>query len=106
MIVKGFDPSEHITDYELTHLFLSFCSFVTLIHTKKLNLANVFICILKDQVVRDLFTLYCDLKNDFTAVKFFLQFDSSLYKSKYVMKYLNNAKKKNKSYELYSTRRS
>jgi hypothetical protein len=43
--------------------------------------------------LRDLFKEYCDLKNDFSAVKFFLQFDSSLYKSKYIMKFLNSNKK-------------
>jgi len=93
MTVKGFDPAEQITDFEQNHLFLSFCSFITLIHTKKLNLANVFIYLLKEKPVREFFIEYCDLKNDFTAVKFFLQFDSSLYKSKYIMKFLNNIKK-------------
>jgi len=91
--VKGYDPSEQITDYEQTHLFLSFCSFVTLTSTKKLNLANVFISILKNKEFRELFKVYCDLKNDFSAIKFFLQFDSSLYKSKYIMKFLNTNKK-------------
>lgn len=91
--MKGYDPSEQITDYEQTHLFLSFCSFTTLTNTKKLNLANVFICLLKNENFRELFKTYCDLKNDFTAVKFFLQFDSSLYKSKYIMKFLNNSRK-------------
>jgi len=91
--VKGYDPSEQLTDYEQTHLFLSFCSFVTLTNTKKLNLANVFITLLKNKEFREIFKIYCDLKNDFSAVKFFLQFDSSLYKSKYIMKFLNSNKK-------------
>jgi len=93
MTVKSFDPAEQMNDFEQNHLFLSFCSFITLIHTKKLNLANVFIFLLKVKSARDFFIKYCDLKNDFTAVKFFLQFDSSLYKSKYIMKFLNTIKK-------------
>jgi hypothetical protein len=92
--VRGFDPSEQITEFEQTHLFLSFCSFVTLTNTKKLNLANVFILLLKKTTLRDLFKTYCDIKNDFNAIKFFLHFDSTLYKSKYVMKFLNLNKKK------------
>lgn len=92
--MRGFDPAEHITSFEQTHLFLSFCSFVSLNNTKKLNLANVFICLLKDNNVRDLFKNYCDFKNDYSAIKFFLQFDSSLYKSKYIMKFLNSKKGK------------
>jgi hypothetical protein len=91
--VRGFDPSEQITEFEQTHLFLSFCSFVTLTNTKKLNLANVFILLLKKTTLRDLFKTYCDIKNDFNAIKFFLHFDSTLYKSKYVMKFLNSSKK-------------
>lgn len=94
--MKGYDPSEQMNDFEQTHLFLSFCSLVTLTNSKKLNLANVFILLLKNQNLRELLKKYCDLKNDFTAVKFFLQFDSGLYKSKYVMKFLN-ANKKNLS---------
>ena len=91
--MKGYDPSEQMTEYEQAHLFLSFCTFITLTNTKKLNLANVFILLLKKKGVRELFKTYCDLKNDFTAVKFFLQFDSSLHKSKYIMKFLNSTKK-------------
>lgn len=91
--MRGFDPSEQITEFEQTHLFLSFCSFVTLTNTKKLNLANVFILLLKKTTLRDLFKTYCDIKNDFNAIKFFLHFDSTLYKSKYVMKFLNSSKK-------------
>jgi hypothetical protein len=92
--VKGYDPTDPINEYEQTHLFLSFCSLITLLNTKKLNLANVFILMLKNQNIRELFRTYCDLSNDFSAIKFFLQFDSGLYKSKYVMKFLNLNKKK------------
>ena len=91
--MRGIDPSEQMTDYEQTHLFLSFCSFVTLTNTKKLNLANVFIYLLKRKALRELFKAHCDIKNDFNAIKFFLHFDSTLYKSKYVMKFLNSSKK-------------
>jgi len=90
--VKGYEPSRQITEYEQTHMFLSFCSLVTLTSTKKLNLANVFIAVLKDKSMRDLFRKYCDFENNFGALKFFLQSDPSLHKSKYIMKFLNNNK--------------
>jgi len=83
-----------LIDYERDHLFLAFCSFVTLIHAKKLNLANVFLLVLQNKPLRDLFKHYCDANSDFAAVQAFLSFDPSLHKSKYVMKYLNNTKKK------------
>lgn len=83
-----------LIDYEQDHLFLAFCSYVTLIHAKKLNLANVFLMVLQNKSLRDLFKLYCDASSDFAVVQAFLSFDPSLHKSKYVMKYLNNTKKK------------
>jgi len=83
-----------LIDYERDHLFLAFCSFVTLIHAKKLNLANVFLMVLQNKPLRDLFKYYCDANSDFAVVQAFLSFDPSLHKSKYVMKYLNNTKKK------------
>lgn len=42
--------------------------------------------------MRDFFKLYCDINSDFAVVQTFLKYDPSLYKSKYVMKFLNNAK--------------
>jgi len=83
-----------LIDYEQDHLFLAFCSFVTLTHSKKLNLANVFLMVLQNKPLRDLFKYYCDATSDFAVVQAFLSFDPSLHKSKYVMKYLNNTKKK------------
>ena len=92
--MKDIDPSRHIYDYEFNHLFLSFCSLVTLLHTKKLNLANVFLLLLQNRDLLDLYKEYCDFKSDFAAIKSFLSFDSSLHKSKYIMKYLNGQKNK------------
>jgi hypothetical protein len=83
-----------LAEYEAEHLFLAFCSFVTLLHVKKMNLANVFLILLQNKELRDLFKLYCDVDTDFAVVQTFLKFDPSLHKSKYIMKYLNNNKKK------------
>lgn len=84
------DPSDKITHYEVNHLFLSFCTFCTLLDSKKLNLANVFLLVLKNKKFRELLKNYCDFKNDYYALKYFLHFDSTLYKSKYIMKFINS----------------
>jgi hypothetical protein len=81
-----------LLEYELNHLFLSFCSFATLTSIKKLNLANILLLLLQNKEMRDFFKLYCDINSDFAVVQTFLKYDPSLYKSKYVMKFLNNAK--------------
>ena len=86
--------NENLVDFELNHLFLSFCSLVTLINTKKLNTANIFLLLLQDYELRSFFKDYCDIPSDFAAVQTFLKFDPNLYKSKYVMKFLNNSKNK------------
>lgn len=86
--------SSALLEYELNHLFLSFCTFITLTHTKKLNLANIFLLLLQDKDLRSFFKIYCDIPSDFAVVQTFLKFDPSLHKSKYIMKFLNNTKKK------------
>jgi hypothetical protein len=84
------NPAEKISETEINHLFLSFCTFCALLEPKKINLANVFLLVLKEQRFRDLLVDYCDFKNDYDALKYFLFFDSTLYKSKYIMKFLNS----------------
>jgi len=83
-------PLDRITDAESSHLFLSFCTFCALLGPKKINLANVFLLVLKEQKIRHLLVKYCDFKTEFDAIKYFLFFDSTLHKSKYIMKYLNS----------------
>lgn len=83
-----------LVEYELNHLFLSFCSYTTLLSAKKLNLANILLLLLQDKELRESFKSYCDIASDFAIVQTFLKFDPNLYKSKYVMKFLNNSKRK------------
>lgn len=86
----SYTPTEKISEIEVNHLFLSFCSFCALLEPKKINLANIFLLVLKEQRFRDLLVDYCDFKNKYDALKYFLFFDSTLYKSKYIMKFLNS----------------
>jgi hypothetical protein len=44
--------------------------------------------------VRELFKDLLSVSTDFEAIRLFLDFDPTLYKSKYIMKYLNNNKSK------------
>ena len=86
--------STTLLEYELNHLFLSFCSYATLTSAKKLNIANILLLLLQNKELREFFKLYCDVSSDFAVVQTFLKFDPGLYKSKYVMKFLNNSKNK------------
>ena len=79
---------------ENLHLFRTFCSFLCIVYSKKYNMANILLLYLQNKGVRDLFKELLSVYTDFEAIKIFLEFDPTLYKSKYIMKYLNNFKNK------------
>jgi|TARA_Y100000310_G_scaffold314888_1_gene364746 hypothetical protein len=91
-----FDPSAKICDREFRTLFLQFCSLVCILHNKKLNLANIFLLVLKENKIKRLYKTICEFDSDYEAYKAFLGFDGSLYKSKYIKKYLNTTAKKSR----------
>ena len=70
------------------HVFLSLCSFISICENKKINLANVFLLVLKEDRYRELFKQSLLLDSNYDLVKLFLQHDPYLYKSKYITKYL------------------
>jgi hypothetical protein len=83
------DPTFNIVDNEQKHAFLSFCSFVCIAYNKKLNFANIFIHILKDESLRKLYMKLCGFDSEFETIKSFLEYGSPLYKSKYIKKFLS-----------------
>lgn len=87
MINKELEYKENL------HLFKTFCSFLCIVKSKKYNIANILLLYLQDKKVRDLFKVLLSVNTDFEAIKLFLEIDPTLYKSKYIMKYLNNADK-------------
>lgn len=88
MINKELEYRENI------HLFRIFCSFLCIVKNKKFNTANILLLYLQNKKVRDFFKELLSVYTDFDAIKIFLEFDPVLYKSKYIMKYLNNVKGK------------
>ena len=73
---------------DIVHTFLTLCSFVSICENRKINLANVFLLVLKEERYRELFKKELLIDNNFELVKTFLQHDPYLYKSKYITKYL------------------
>jgi hypothetical protein len=80
------------SEFEQEYNMLAFCSFLTIIHGKKLNLPNIFLLLLKNKKYRELFKLMLDLDCDYQIFKMFIEYDPTLYKSKYISKYLNKNK--------------
>ena len=73
---------------DIVHKFLTLCSFVSVCENKKLNLANVFLLVLKEKKYRELFKESLIIESNFDLVRLFLQHDPYLYKSKYITKFL------------------
>ena len=82
------NPYTTLEKKDMVHRFLSLCSFVSICENKKINLANVFLLILKEKKYRELFKNILLLDSNYDLVKLFLQHDPYLYKSKYITKYL------------------
>ena len=78
------NPYTLLEQKDITHKFLSLCSFISVCENKKINLANVFLLILKEKKYRTLFKDILILESNFDLVKLFLQHDPYLYKSKYI----------------------
>ena len=75
---------------ENNHNFLCFCSLVCIINGKKLNLPNIFLLVLKNETYKNLLKYLLTIDNDYDLFKFFIDFDSTISKSKYISKYLNS----------------
>ena len=73
---------------DIVHKFLTLCSFISICENRKINLANVFLLVLKEKRYRELFRESLLLDSNYELVKLFLQHDPYLYKSKYITKYL------------------
>lgn len=76
---------------EENHNFLCFCSLICIINAKKLNLPNIFLLVLKNEAYKSLLKYMLTIDNDFDLFKFFINYDSSISKSKYISKYLNSS---------------
>lgn len=80
------------TEYEQEYRMLCFCSFLTIINGKKLNLPNIFLLLLKNKNYREMLKAMLEIDSDFYLFKIFIDYDPTLYKSKYISKYLNKTK--------------
>lgn len=87
-MVKSTDPVSRVDTYEQDVSFRRFCAFMCIMHNKKLNLANIFLLLLKNAQIRQLFKMMGDFETDYDCLKYFLQRDPTLYKSKYIKNYI------------------
>lgn len=88
--IKHNDPVEQTYHKEYRHNFLSFCTLVCMIKNRKMNLANIFLIMLQDLSIRNIFKNMCDIDSDYDALKKFLEYDTSLHRSKYIKNFLES----------------
>lgn len=84
------DPMYQAYKKEYEHLFLSFCTLVCHLNNKKMNLPNIFIVLLRDENLRELFKNMMSIDSNYDACKKFLEHDPTLYKSKYIKNFINS----------------
>ena len=84
------DPMYHTYESEYAHMFLSFCSYICIMKNKKMNLPNIFLCLLREPCLRKIFKQVCDVETDYDVLKCFLKYDPTLYRSKYIRNYLQD----------------
>jgi pantothenate kinase len=91
---------------ETNHNFLCFCSLICIINAKKFNLPNVFLLVLKNEAYKSLLKYMLTIDNDFDLFKFFIDYDSTISKSKYISKYLNSTQGTKIKKDVYGFRKS
>lgn len=91
---------------ENVHNFLCFCSLICLINGKKLNLPNIFLLLLNNDAYKALLKHMLTIDNDFDLFKFFIDYESSISKSKYISKYLNSKQGIRIKKDVYGFRKS
>ena len=87
--MRHFIPYEGMQEREFNKSFYSFCTFVSLMYDKKMNFATVFLKILENKALRDIFVNIIEEESEFTAIKKYIETEPSVTKSKYVTKFLN-----------------
>jgi len=81
---------KELENNELNHNFLCFCSLICIVNGKKLNLPNIFLLVLKNETYKSLLKYMLTIDNDYDLLKYFIDYDYTISKSKYISKYLNS----------------
>jgi len=91
--LKCSDPSHRVISSEFNHSFLSICTLICQLSNKKLNLAKIFITLLKDPTIRSMFMSMTAIDTEFDLLRKFLEYDQTLHKSKYIKSYITSCRK-------------
>tara|TARA_R110000744_G_scaffold10369_4_gene32336 strand:+ start:42275 stop:42589 length:315 start_codon:yes stop_codon:yes gene_type:complete len=86
---------QNIVNNEDEDVIHKYCTFIYLLHGRKLKSSNVFLTLLSDKKLKDLFKLLIGVDTDFDACKIFASFEPSIDRSKFVSSFVNRYRKEN-----------
>lgn len=86
------NPIDSILANEFEENLLKFNSFVSIIHSKRLNSVNIFSLLVKDVNIRGIFKRVCQVDNDRTCLRLYLKYNPKLCRSKVVKNLLKTIK--------------
>jgi len=85
-------PTANINNYEFEVNLKTFCSFLSILYGKRMSYSNIFLQVLKNDRIKELYMLCVGEENEYEALRLFLNYEPSVCKSKYISKYINTHK--------------
>lgn len=82
-------PVRNMENDEFYELMLNFCTYVCMIKNKKMNFPSIFVEIIKNPDMVDLYCKFCGFSDQREALKAFMEVDDSIIRSKFLKKYIN-----------------
>ena len=82
-------PLEEILDEEYHDMVLNFCTYVCILKNKKMNFPSIFVEILKDRDIYEVYLDFCGFDDEREGMREFMKIDDSIVRSKFLKKYIN-----------------
>ena len=83
-------PYSSIVDGEIREMMISFCSLCSILSTRKLNLQNILILLLKDKDYMEILKSITGEQLDKNCLKAFIRLDPTAFSSKTIIKHLKS----------------
>ena len=82
--IKAQNPLELISEKETNIIMLKFCSYVSMLHNKRLSSVGIFSLILENPSIRNIYRQLCEVETDREALALFVEFHPNVCKSKVI----------------------
>ena len=76
--IKNSCPTNEVTESELDLAFSKFCSFMCIIHNKKMNLATILLTVLQDELLRETMKRILDIDDERECIRVFFRSEQNI----------------------------